>query len=108
MRLEFVPFAYLLVYVGAIAIMFLFVVVTVDPRLENRPEQLEEVFIPASILSNFLSAFLYFKIMSPISTINQFFDINRIFFLKENIISSLIKVNHQWYNSFAEKKAVAF
>ena len=39
--IEFLPLAYLLIYVGAVAVMFLFVIVAVDSKYENQIELFE-------------------------------------------------------------------
>ena len=82
--LEFLPFAYLLVYVGAVAVMFLFVIVTVDSKFENQKDTFEEIIIPAVAISNCLSALLYFC-FSSIYYIAGFADINKFFLFKNYI-----------------------
>jgi NADH:ubiquinone oxidoreductase subunit 6 (subunit J) len=61
---EFLAFAYLIIYIGAIAVMFLFVIVTVDPKFENQKDTFEKTVIPALTLNNFLTFIIYFFISS--------------------------------------------
>lgn len=82
--LEFLPFAYLLVYVGAVAVMFLFVIVTIDPKFENQKDTFEDFIIPAVTISNCATAFLYFC-FSSVYYSSGFNDLNKFFLFKDNI-----------------------
>ena len=57
--LEFLPFSYLLIYVGAIAVMFLFVIVAVDPIFETQKIKYEESIFMGLIFSNALTSIFY-------------------------------------------------
>ena len=53
-------FAYLIVYTGAIMVMFLFVVMTIDVKSENAKTTFSSDSILVFFLSNILTSFLYF------------------------------------------------
>lgn len=77
--LEFIPLAYLLIYVGAVAVMFLFIIVTVDPKLENQKDTFELIVFPAVAINNFLTAILYFLISAPAGNSHIALSINKFF-----------------------------
>lgn len=58
--IEFLPLAYLLIYVGAVAVMFLFVIVAVDSKYENQIELFELNLPLVLLINNFLTSILYF------------------------------------------------
>jgi NADH:ubiquinone oxidoreductase subunit 6 (subunit J) len=61
--IEFLSFAYILIYVGAIAVMFLFVIVAVDPKYENQKELFEDTAVLAIFFNNVLLGLLYILIV---------------------------------------------
>jgi hypothetical protein len=80
--LEFLPFAYLLIYVGAVAVMFLFVIIAVDPKMETQKDTFEVFTIQAILINNLLTGTLYFLLSLP-GLVNLYaFDLNRFFFYK--------------------------
>lgn len=57
---EFLMFAYLIIYAGAIMVMFLFVVMTIDVKSENAKTTFSSDSILVFFLTNTLTAVLYY------------------------------------------------
>ena len=57
---EFLMFAYLIIYAGAIMVMFLFVVMTIDVKSENSKATFSSDMGLSILLTNLLTAALYF------------------------------------------------
>ena len=57
---EFLMFAYLIIYTGAIMVMFLFVVMTIDVKIENAKPTFSADTSLVFFLSNALTTVIYF------------------------------------------------
>ncbi len=63
LRSEFLMFAYLIVYTGAIMVMFLFVVMTIDVKSENMKTTFSSDLGLSFVLTNVLTSILYYSFL---------------------------------------------
>jgi NADH:ubiquinone oxidoreductase subunit 6 (subunit J) len=86
----------LLIYVGAIAVMFLFIIIAVDPKIENQKKLLEPYTAKAIFVNNIITSFLYFFLnLSKFDahSIGRSSDLNNFFIYKlklENLVEQAI------------------
>lgn len=73
---EFLMFAYLMIYIGAIIVMFLFVVMVINVKTENSKGFLVDDFFLSSFLNFVLVSFLYFFCSNNFIYVNQIFKLN--------------------------------
>lgn len=77
-NIEFLMFAYFIVYVGAVMVMFLFVVMSVDVKSENIKDVMVADYLSILLLSNFITAVLYAAVRSASVVYGPMFPVYKI------------------------------
>jgi NADH-quinone oxidoreductase subunit J len=67
--LDFLPFVFIVVYVGAIAVLFLFVVIILDIKLGSHPKNLQQ--IPIVVFFSFSVFTLLNSVVKPYKSLNH-------------------------------------
>jgi NADH-ubiquinone oxidoreductase chain 6 len=106
--INFIGLTYLIIYVGAIAILFLFVVIMLNIKLVELNEINENKTVPLAIILGGLFLIIIYQILYKINISNNLFiylfDQINFFFINKKEISNLLETfnnfNYFWDNSF--------
>lgn len=105
LELEYLPLIFIVVYVGALAVLFLFVMMMLNIRVADLKEKNLQL-LPAALL---LSALFFFQIFSIIRC--EFSSLNNIFseFCNEyTLITSDILFSSTWYDIDSNMRGLGF
>jgi NADH-quinone oxidoreductase subunit J len=89
-NIEFLMFAYFIVYVGAVMVMFLFVVMSVDVKSENVKDVMVADYLSILLLSNFITAVLYAAVRSASAAYGIMFPVYKIPVSDAEIVSYFV------------------
>jgi len=105
LELEYLPLIFIVVYVGALAVLFLFVMMMLNIRVTDLKEKNLQL-LPAALL---LSALFFFQIFSIIRC--EFSSLNNVFseFCNEyTLITSDILFSSTWYDIDSNMRGLGF
>jgi NADH-quinone oxidoreductase subunit J len=85
LNVEFFGIIFLIVYVGAIAVLFLFVVMMLDIKVVNTSQKIKDFFSYRNLITGLILIFLLIFINEDTLSLNYLFDINNINALNDTI-----------------------
>jgi NADH-ubiquinone oxidoreductase chain 6 len=108
--INFIGLTYLIIYVGAIAILFLFVVIILNIKLVELNEINENKIVPLAIILGGLFLITIYQIFLKINISNnlfiKIFDLINLYFIENklfnfsNLLETFNNLNNLWDNSF--------